>query len=359
MYMNTQQYMNPTAYPMLQNPAPVPVYQQAYNRTIPTEFYQVRDDDKIILLSFEEYLARQGYTPNTVRPEEWVRIVESAEDIFYSDIVQRLTRIFPFINYASEDDDRAKGLKYSLAHHMRNPRFISIMMKQLYQENNQEANGFAGAFLCTAASMYLEEMRKLDEAEVTEVPKPKKDKDSKDTKLPTPPSAPKKSHVDENVIASMYQAAMQLLAGKYEYVKNRCIGIEQGDALAIAAYLAMNNEITIKELIKSDLPLTAELLQNDQKIGSDPGNIIAAALNLQKADYAKLSVNQTKFVDSLTKWVYSRLDSLPPTACLQYLVSVYHTSAPGDVVKTNLIQLKDCGTQYPQLIQVVRALKMN
>ena len=212
------------------------------------------------------------------------------------------------------------------------------------------------SFLCKAAQMYLEEMRKLDEAEVTEVPKTKKDKDGKEEKVPTPP---KKSHIDENIIASMYQAAMQLLSGKYEYVKNRCIGIEQGDALAIAAYLSMNNELTVKELIKSDLPLTAELFQNDQKIGPQPGNIIAAALHLQKADYAKLSVNQTKFVDSLTKWVYSRLDALPPTACLEYLVSVYNTAAPGDVVKTNLIQLKDCGTQYPQLIQVVRALKMN
>jgi hypothetical protein len=229
------------------------------------------------------------------------------------------------------------------------------MMKQLYQENNQEANGFAGAFICDAVQNYINEMKKLDEAEVKEVPKPKKEKDDKQET----PSAPKKSHLDENITASMYQAAMQLLNGKYQYVKNRCIGIGEGDALAVAAYLAMNNELTVKELIKCDLPLTAELFQNDQKIGTNPGNIIAAALHLQKADYAKLTVNQTKFVDSLTKWVYAKLDALPPTACLEYLVSVYNTSAPADVVKTNLIQLKDCGTQYPQLKQVVMALKMN
>lgn len=336
-------------------PAPVPVYQQAYNRTRPTEFYQVREDDKIILLSFENYLAHQGFTPNNTRPEEWARIVESTEDIFYSDIVQRLTRIFPFLNYASPDDDRAKGLRHSLYHHLRNPRFIAIMMKQLYQENNQEANGFAGAFICDAAQNYMDEMKKLDEADVKEVQKPKKDKDDK----PETKAVPKKSHVDENIVASMYQAAMQLLNGKYEYVKNRCIGIGEGDALAIAAYLSMNNELTVKELIKSDLPLTADLFQNDQKIGPNPGNVIAAALHLQKADYAKLSVNQTKFVDSLTKWVYAKLDSLPPTACLEYLVSVYNTAAPADIVKPNLIQLKDCGTQYPQLKQVVAALKMN
>lgn len=342
-------------YPSYGVPAPVPVYQQAYNKTRPTEFYQVRDDDRIILLSFESYLAHQGFTPNNVRPEEWVRIVESTEDIFYSDIVQRLTRIFPFINYASPDDDRAKGLRNSLYHHLRNPRFVAIMMKQLYQENNQEANGFAGAFICEAARNYIEEMKALDEADVKEVPKPKKEKDDKaETK-----AVPKKSHMDENIVASMYDAAMKLLNGKYEYVKSRCIGIGEGDALAIAAFLAMNNELTVKELIASDLPLTAELFQNDQKIGTNPGNVIAAALHLQKADYAKLSVNQTKFVDSLTKWVYSKLDSLPPTACLEYLVSVYNTSAPADVVKTNLIQLKDCGTQYPQLKQVVTALKMN
>jgi len=354
MYSNS--YMNPQ-YAM---PQPVPVYQQAYNKTMPTEFYQVRDDDRIVLLSLDEYLAQRGYTPQNVRPEEWVRIIDVAGDAFYSDIVQRLTRLFPFINYADENDDRARGLKNSLYHHMRNPRFINLMMKQLYQENNAKANGYAGAFLCKAAERYLRDMKELDDAEVTAVPKTtKKDEKGKETKVPTPPAAPKKTHLDENVAASMYNAAMQLLNGKYQYVKNRCVGIEDGDALAIAGYLSMNNELTLKGLIQCDLPLTAELLQNDSTIGPDPGNIIAAALHLQKADYTKLSVNQTKFIDSLTKWVYSRLDSLAPTACLEYLVSVYRTSAPGDVVKTNLIQLKDCGTQYPQLIQVVRALKMN
>ena len=349
------QYVN-SQFPMpQQNPMPVPVYQSAYATSVANEFYQIRPDDIVILYSLEDYMAQRGVTQNSVRPDEYLRVYESARDVFYSDIVQRLTRVIPYINYASDNDDAAKGLKNSLAHHMRNPYFIQLMMRQLYQENNQEANGFVGAFLCQAAAMYLSEMRAKDELE-TEAPKTKKEKDGKETKVPEPP---KKSNVDENIISSMYNAAMSLLNAKYEFVKSNCVGIEQGDALTIAAYLAMNNEITLKEMIKSDLPVTAELFQKDPNIGQNPGKIIGAALHLQKADYAKLSVNQTKFIDSLTKWVYARLDALPPTSCLEYLVSVYHSSAPADTVKGCLIQLKDCGVQYPQLLQVIRALKLN
>lgn len=358
------QYMN-SQFGMPQYSVPNTGYSQAYSNTVSTEFYQIRPDDQIICISLEDYLAKKGYSPSNVRPEEWVRIYESARDIFYSDIVQRLTRVIAYINYASVNDDRAEGLRNGLSHHMRNPYFINLMLRQLQQENNLVANGFVGAFLCKAAQQYMNEMRKKDEEETpvtTVTSKPKvgrpstKDKDEPEVKTSTPP---KKSNVDENVIASMYNAAMTLLHGKYEYVRSCCVGIEQGDALAIAAFLAMNNELTLKEIIDSNLPLTAELLQNDQNIGSDPGNLIAAALHLQKSDYAKLSVNQTKFIDSLTKWVYSRLEGLEPSACLQYLVGVYHSIAPGDTIKSNLIQLKDCGTQYPQLIQVVRAMKLN
>ena len=349
-------YMNSQPYPYAQTNAVMATpYQPQQSYPMGSTFYQVRDDDRIVLLSLDEYLARQGYTPSTVRPDEWVRIVESAGDIFYSDIAQRITRIIPYINFAPIDDDKAKGLQNSLAHHMRNPRFVSIMMKQLYQENNPEANAFVGAFLVSSAEIYATDMKKLDEADqAPKVESVKKDKEKDKT-----PEPPKKSHRDDNVLASMYQAAMQLLSDKYEYVMNSVIGIAKGDALAVAAYLAMNNAYTVKALLKTNLPLTADIFEKDMKISSNPGNIIAALLTLPKADYLKLSGNQQKFMDTLIKWVYTRLDALPPTACLNYLVQVYHTSAPADVVKPYLIQLKDCGTQYPQLYQVVRALKLN
>lgn len=349
MFYNQQYPMGP------QSAMPMPVYQQACASTVSTEFYQIRPDDTVILYSLEKYLANKGYTPQNLRPDEWIRMYESSRDIFYSDIVQRLTRVIPYINYASEDDDVAKGLRHSLAHHMRNKYFIDLMMKQLYQENNPVANGFIGAFLCKAVEIYINEMHAKDELEVTEVKSTKKDKDKDKDKV----EPPKKSNVDDSIIAMMYNAAKALLSDKYVYVKNQCLNIGDGDALAIAAYLAMNNELTVKELIRSDLPITADLLQNDVTIGKDPGNIISAALKLQKADYAKLSVNQTKFVDSLVTWIYERLDALQPTACLEYLVCVYGTSQPADVVKPYLIQLKDCSTKYPQLKQVTRALKIN
>lgn len=73
----------------------------------------------------------------------------------------------------------------------------------------------------------------------------------------------------------------------------------------------------------------------------------------------KLSVNQAKFLESLTKWIYSRLNSLDPSLCLQLLVAAYGSTNPGDYVKTCLIQPKDCGTQYPNLKQVAISLKIN
>ena len=351
MYMNSQPY----PYAMPQNNAIfTPAYQQAMSAS---PQYQIREDDKIILLSLDEYLAHQGYTPKNVRPDEWIRIIESAGDIFYSDIAQRLTRVIPWINYAPEEDDRRIGLQHSIEHHMRNPRFVAILMKELYQENNQEANAFIGAFFVTAAESYVSEMKKLDEADAAStIEKTKKEKDGKETKVPEPP---KKSHRDDNIVASMYGAAMRLLSDKYEYVKNTVLGIDTGNALAIAAYLAMNNQYGVKCLLKSNLPLTSDLLENDPKIHVNPGRVIDGLLKLKKADYVKLTVNQQKFLDTLIKWVYVRLDTLQPSACLEYLRGVYQTSAPADLVKGNLIQLKDCGPQYAQLSQVTKALNLN
>lgn len=350
MYMNSQPYPYAT---MPQN-SMMPTYQPQQVCDTFSNCYQVRDDDRVVLLSLEEYLAHQGYTPNNVRPDEWVRIVESAGDVFYSDIAQRITRIIQYINFAPEDDDKAIGLQNSIVHHMRNPRFVSILMKQLYQENNREANAFVGSTFVAAAEIYANDMKKLDEADAkASVEKVEKDGKKKEAE------PPKKSHRDDNVLANMYQAAMTLIGDKYEYVVRSVVGIAKGDALGVASYLAMNNALTIKGLLKTNLPLTSDLLENDVVIHNNPGNVIAALLTLQKSDYLKLTANQQKFMDTLVKWVYARLDAIPPTACLEYLVRVYHTSAPADVVKTNLIQLKDCGTQYPQLYQVVRALKLN
>ena len=41
-----------------------------------------------------------------------------------------------------------------------------------------------------------------------------------------------------------------------------------------------------------------------------------------------------------------------------YLVRVYGTYQPADKIKTKLIQIQDCGTQYPQLFTVAKAFKL-
>ena len=325
---------------------------QVSSTTTPWAQYGIRNDDLLITLSLEKYMEMRGYTPNTVRPEEWVRLYESISDNFYSDIIQRLNRVIPYINYMSQIDpkeDTSYGMKISLYHHFRNSRFMTILMSYLSKVNDNELSASVGAMLCDAAAYYVTEMKKLDEEDAEAAKKDKKDK--KDAE-------PKKSHLDDNVVASMYTAAQRLLAGPYSYVKNNYPGLTDGEQLMIAAYLVMNNEVAVKNLIACDLPLTADLFEKYTPIKNYPGPIIAAILNLEKADYSKLSVNQEKFVNTLEKWVFSRLDALVPSDCFDYLTRVYGTYQPADKIKTKLIQIQDCGTQYPQLFTVAKAFKL-
>jgi hypothetical protein len=317
----------------------------------------IMESDMIILIPLDKYV-KQRYgpeyssgSPRFTSPEEYVRFVDGCRNIFYSDIVQRTTRVIAYINKCDENDDKGNALKQALCMHMRSPEFMQLLVKQLAYENNPYGNAIVGAFICEACRAYQEDMKKADEADA-EMAKANKKKDDKAT-------APLKSHVDPEIVDMMFATAKNLLGPFVSYVQNKCIGMNDGHVLAVAALLAMSSENTVPALIESDIPVTADILNCPLITDQGMSHICTGVLRLQKADYVKLSVNQTKFVESLTKWIYARLNAIDPTECLKILTYAYGSANQPEFVKSCLIQPKDCGTQYQNLKTVAAAMKIN
>lgn len=319
---------------------------------------QIIESDLIVLMSLDEYV-KQRYGPDFsnptsakfTSPEEYVRFVDGCRNVFYSDVVQRVSRIVAYINTCSEYDDKGNALKRALCMHMRTPDFMKLLIAQLKRENNEYANAIVGAFICEACRSYQEDMKKADEADA-ELAKANKKKDDKAT-------APLKSHVDPEIVDMMFATAKALLNRYVAYVQDKCIGMNEGHVLAIAALLTMSSEHTVPALIESDIPITADILNCPLITNIGMSRICIGALRLQKADYVKMTVNQTKFVESLTKWIYTKLNMIDMTECLKLLTTAYGFSIQPESVKSCLIQLKDCGTQYLNLKTVVTSMKLN
>ena len=306
--------------------------------------------DIVVLTSLEKYMASRDITPDKVRQGEYLHYYEKCRDAFYSDIAQRTPRIVAYINKVSADDDRGNALKLALCNHMRNRTFMEILMRYLAPEKNNVVNGLVGAFICEAVRLYQEDCEKKDKVDAEAVNELRK---KGDKSVPPP-----KSNIDPEIMEMMLSAGRNLLAPYYSYVQSKCINMQDGHILAIAALLAMGTEDTVPAIIESDIAVTADILNCPLLENDSMSHIVVGVLRMQKSDYVKLSVNQTKFVESLIKWLYKKLDSMMMDQCLQLLVFAYGSCAPSDYVKTCLIQLKDCGTQYPNLRQVAVSLKL-
>ena len=318
------------------------------NNPIPTE---VISSDLVVCQSLDNYMKSRGVSPDKIRPDEYLRYYQDARDVFYSDIAQRTSRLIAYINIMPEDDDKAKAFKYALSHHMRDKAYITILTKQLVHENNSYANALVGSFVCEALRQYHADMMKLD-ADDAEAVKETKKKDDK-------AQAPLKSHVDPEIVESMLTLGKHLLAPYCEFVQNKFVKMEESQVITIASLIAMGNEATVSAILDSDIAVTADVLDCPKITNGQLPYIYTGILRLKKADWAKLSVNQTKFVESLTKWIYNRLNSMDPALCLNLLVYVYGSITPAEYVKQCLIQPKDCGSQYPNLRQVAISLKIN
>ena len=297
----------------------------------------ITDSDMICLQSVESFL-RERNTPLNQSPQERVIVTQQARDWLYSEIVRRFTRVAGYILQADlETDDMAKGLNHSLSKHLLDPVFVNILMSYLAKENQAEANSITGAYLAKVLNKWMEQ--NLKPATPT-----KGKKDSETATEPTEdPLAP---------VQHLKNAVYALLGNMAKIISVKNADLNEGQSVAIAACLAMNNSSTIHEIIASDFPITADVFD----IYADPSNIIKSILLLKKDDLpAKPSVNQTAFINSLKRWVYDMLNKIPTQSIFQFLVSTYGGMTSVDV-SDKFINPKDCGTQYSNLLTVAKQL---
>ena len=300
---------------------------------------QITDSDMIILHSVESYLNKQGV--RSTNPQEQLFLTQQARDYLYSEIVPRIPRVARYIMSVNDmsGDKVAEGLFLSISNHVMDPVFVNLLMMSLSRVNNPEDNGIVGAFLTKIMNKIVE--RRVVTPPAEKVPS-KKDKDKEKTAEP----APKTPSYDD--IEHIRRAINQLLSGLIHPIMMRCADITETEATAIAACIAMNNIDTVKQVIASNIPVTAQIFD----IVTDPSEILRSALLLEEADYSKLTKNQEIFIDSLRVWVYNKLNIISALASYQFLVAVYGSVNPN--LGKYLIQIRDCGSSYSTLRDVAK-----
>ena len=307
---------------------------------------RITDSDMIVLHSVQSYLQSIG-APITNSPQEKIIIMQNARDMLYSDIVRRVPRIAAYILAADMDvDTYAQGLDKSLSRHALDPVFINLLMQYLAKSNNREECCITGAYLVKIANKWIETNVKEEKP----APAKKGEKAEEATKAPTSNSDPLEP------IMHIMNAIRALLGGLASYVAVRCNNVlPENQNIAIAACIAMNNKDTILEIIKSDFPITADIFDVPELV-PDPSSLIRETLLLEQSDIpGKPSTNQQAFIDSLTRWVYKKLNEIPTQSAYQVMVSTY--GLPNGVdVSTKFINPKDCGTQYPNLLQTAKII---
>lgn len=311
----------------------------------------ITDTDMIVLENVESYLKNMG-APIPQNPQEALIIKQQARDYLYSDIVRRVPRIAAYLMSADmESDTIAQGLWFALSRHVMDPVFVEILLQHLAMQNNAEENGITGALLTKIMSKWLEQNFK-GEASKPKTAEEKKKEAKKDAVVvnTVPVIKNEEQKPDLGAIKHIEYAINQLLGNLAGVVATRCGNLTHTEALSIAACIAMNNKDTIKEIIASDLPITAQLFD----VVVDPSNLIKSALLLEKTEVLKNSTNQQAFLDSLKRWVFDKLNVIPTQTSYQFLVAAYGSVKP-DVSKY-YIQIKECGTQYSNLLVVAKQL---
>lgn len=294
-----------------------------------TAYSSMYPGDVTFLDSVESYLRKTGMATNLTTPQERLVVTEQARAALYSYDVQCMPRIADkLLNSGMDTDQEARALWIALRNHVMDPVFVQVLMQFLASRNDPSLNGQIGALLSNVIKEFYEEHY-----------------DDKKKKEDTLPEFDEVKHI---------QAAIeQLLGGMANAIQVRCGGLTHPEALFVAACVAMNSKESIKEILMSDLSITADVFGNLK----DPDRIIRAALLLLKSEVpTKPTKNQTAFLDSLKRWVYTMLDAIPggTVVCYQYLVGVYGSVKPE--VSQYFIQLKDCGTTYPNCLAAAKQI---
>lgn len=309
---------------------------------------KIVDSDAICLHSVESYLASIGSpSTNNCSPQEKIIIMQNARDMLYSDIVRRFPRIAAYILAADMSvDNHAQGLNTSLSKHVMDPVFVNILMQYLSKTNNREECCISGAYLVKIANKWME-------ANIAN--KDEKKPETKKGEKSDAPAAPIVHKDPLEPIQHIMNAIKALLGGLAAFVAVRCNNVlTESQNIAIASCIVMNNKDTITEILASDFPVTADIFDVPELV-PDPSNLIREALLLDQSEIpAKPSGNQQAFIDSLVRWVYKRLNSIPAQAIYQFLVSTYRTNSPK--IDTKFINPKSCGNAYSNLLAVAKQI---
>ena len=118
-------------------------------------------------------------------------------------------------------------------------------------------------------------------------------------------------------------AIKALLGGLASYVAVKCNNVlPENQNIAIAACIAMNNKDTIKEIIASDFPITADIFDVPELV-PDPSNLIRETLLLEQSEIpGKPTTNQQAslvMVSAMNTPTISQIISHTKGTCLRAL----------------------------------------
>lgn len=304
---------------------------------------RITDSDMIILQSVESYLKSIG-TPVSQSPQEKLYVYQQARDYLYSEIVRRMPRVVCYILSSDlENDSIAQGLNYALYKHCMDPIFINVLMQYMSSQKSSTSDderGIIGAYLAKVLDKWISQNINEKTEDSASNGKKKNEKPVENTNEDTALEP----------VAHLKTAIESLLGHLTSLITIRSGDITGNQALAVAAFIAMDNAEGLKGLIASDIPVTAKVLD----CVKNPSNLIKYSLLLDKSELPKLTPTQTKFLESLKRWVYDKLNILQESVIWQFLVGTYGTQKPD--VSTKVINPKDCGGQYPKLFTVAKQL---
>ena len=141
----------------------------------------------------------------------------------------------------------------------------------------------------------------------------------------------------------------------------KCPNLREGQAVTIAASLALTSEQTIVELVASDYPITAVVLDIYLSDNNVMSNMICAILKMEATKLpGKLTANQSAFVESVKRWLFKALNDLNPQQIYQFLIAAYGSpKILSKALETKFINPRDCGNQSPSLLEVARLVINN
>ncbi len=307
-------------------------------------------DDFILTENVESLMAKQQPTyPAGITPEQYAYAEEVTRQNFYLKAVPRVPRVVQYIFEADLDtDDQAAGLAYGLKNLLiYDEKFLISLMSYLAQpiSSPEFQSGIAatGAFMVKIMSEYYEELKKK-EAES----KGKKDKNEEET------SDPEKEGIER-----ISKQVGTLLRNIVEIVDINCPGLTDHEKLATAAALAMQNDQTVPMLLDNNLPVTASLLDIIRNSGNNKGMnlVVASAFLLEKKEYPKPTDNQSKFIDSLSTYVYKLVNEKGPTDIHALFGWIYGSYDFKNVdLEKYIIDPRACGTQYSRLHATIKSM---